>query len=127
MKRSSVTVSDETKLEAKQLQAVALLASGCPAKDVAAELKVSPQTISTWRKQPAFRNALNNLKIQCLMSARDNLRTLSVDATAELARLMKHGQSERVRLQAALAILRGVGVLDQQYTNNVLWRQLGTV
>ena len=122
-----MTVNDGKQLEAKQLQAVALLASGCSAKDVALELQVSPQTISAWRSQPAFRNALNNLKIQCLISARDNLRTLSVDATAELAGLMKHAKSERVRLQAALAILRGVGVLDHKYTQNILWRQLGSI
>ena len=119
--------NDEIQLEGKQLRAVALLASGCSAKDVAAEIQVSPQNISEWRRQPAFRRALDNLKIQCLMSARDNLRTLSVDATSVLADLMKHGKSERVRLQAALAVLRGVGALDHEYTNNVLWRQLGTV
>jgi len=122
-----VIENNEIQLEGKQLRAVALLASGCSAKDVATEIQVSPQTISEWRRQPAFRRALNNLKIQCLMSARDNLRTLSVDATAELAHLMRHGKSEQVRLQAALAVLRGVGVLGHEYTNNVLWRQLGTI
>lgn len=119
--------NDERQLEGRQLQAVVLLASGCPAKDIATELQVSPQTISAWRAQPAFRDALNNLKVQCLRSARDNLRTLSVDATSELARLMKHAKSERVRLQAAVAVLRGVGVMGHEYTNNVLWRQLGTI
>lgn len=103
-----------------------MLAAGCPAKDVAADLQVTPQTISAWRAQPAFRETLNGLKIQYLRSARDALRSLSMDATDELARLMRGGKSERVRLQAALAVLRGVGLMDHEYTKNVLWRRIGT-
>ena len=101
-----------------------MLASGRLAKEVAEELKVTPQTVSAWRACPEFDRALIHLKLQYLKSARDAMRRLAVDAVDEVARLIRHGKSERIRLQASLAVLRGVGAIDHDYSNNMLWRHL---
>jgi transposase len=127
LKNSSDDYTLPSQLDSRQLQAAVMLASGRPAKEVAEKLGVAPQTISAWRASPEFDQALTHLKLQYLKSARDGLRWLAAEAVDEIARLMRHGKSERIRLQAALAVLRGIGAIDHDYTKNVLWRHLGSL
>lgn len=59
-----------TKLNEAQERAAHLVATGLSGKAVAAELGVTPETVSRWRQEPAFQAAINSL----LWDARDNVQ-----------------------------------------------------
>jgi hypothetical protein len=125
LKQTSVTSLSDG-IDGRQLETAVLIAGGYRAKDAAAKVGVSAQTISAWRAKPEFQEVVDYLKTESLKCARDSIRALALDAAVELKRLMEHGNSDHVRLQAALAILRGVGVIDERLGKTQLWRRLGS-
>jgi hypothetical protein len=99
-------------LHAKSLQAALLLASGKKGTDTAAEVGVTPETISHWKQEAEFVACVNTLKLEAIEVARERLRHLGLKATETMEELMRHGKSESVRLRAAEAVLKHAGVSD---------------
>jgi len=118
-------VLDKVDLDSRQIRAATLLATGNSVKSVAENLQVSSQTICAWKSLPEFKRVSRFLKHEYMASARDAVRALSQDALNEVRRLIREGKSENVRLQASLAVLRGVGVIDHLPNNYQFWECVG--
>lgn len=98
------------KLTPKQVQAANLLAIGRKAKDVAAEIDVTPQTISAWKRDAGFTVYQNRLKMELAEAARDSLRASAKEATDSLVDLLRNSDNDEVRRKTAINILEMVGL-----------------
>lgn len=97
--------SEEYGLTAQQWQAVSLLVAGRRQVDVAQELGVTEETVSRWKTLPTFTAALNMGVRDAYEGTLGKVRTVAQDALDVLQDLLK-SQDERVRLSAALSMLR---------------------
>ena len=101
-----------TALSVKQRQAVALLACGLSAVDVAKELNISRATIERWKKEPGFNAALESQSFEDYRRLRACAMQMGFEALETLRGVMKNGvddfgrQADKVR--AADAILRAL-------------------
>lgn len=86
-------------------QAIQLLVAGRRGIDVAEELAVTQETVSRWRASPVFAAALNMALRDSYMSTIGAIRDARTDAVDVLRSLLA-SEDERVRMAAALAILR---------------------
>jgi len=100
--------------KAKQAIAISMLVEGALHKDVAEKVGVTPQTISTWLKDPTFVATVNTLKIDNLNSAMDKMQALFSQAAATVEDIMVNGDNDAVRLKAAQCAIQTSGVLDLQ-------------
>lgn len=100
------------KLNANQIQAITMLASGSTAKAAAELVGVTPQTISEWRKDPVFEARLNELKWDSLYAARESLRCAAQSAADGLRKLATDSVNEEVRRKACMDILALIGLAD---------------
>ena len=82
--------------------------------DVAQELGVTEETVSRWKTLPTFTAALNMAVRDAYEGTLGKVRTVAQDALDVLQELLK-SQDERVRLSAALSMLR----LHMQLSANV--------
>ena len=98
-------IYSESGLSAQQWQTVALLVAGKRGVDVAAELDISPETISRWRAMPAFVAALNVAVRDSYNACVGDVRSVAKDAVTVLRESLSSGD-ERIRLSAALAVVR---------------------
>jgi hypothetical protein len=96
-------------LSDKQVIAVTLLASGRTARSVAAEIRVTPQTICAWRKNPDFVAAVNSCQRETIESARVALQQAAAAAVDAIVELVRSAESEETRRKAANDILRMAG------------------
>lgn len=94
------------KLPAKQNLAVALLASGKKGCEVASELKVTPQTISEWKRQPEFVAELNKLQMEGIRAARTKIQQSATEAVDALLEIAKEAPNPDTRRRAAVDLLR---------------------
>lgn len=104
---------EEAGLTAQQWQAVGLLVAGKRQVEVAEALGVTQETVSRWRNGPMFAAALNLAVRDAYAAAIGQIRELTKDATAVLRETL-YSEDERVRLSAALAVLRLHLQLDSQ-------------
>lgn len=96
---------EEAGLTAQQWQAVALLVAGKKQVEIAETLGVTQETISRWRNGPLFAAALNLAVRDAYAATIGEVRGLVKDAVAALKECM-YSEDERLRLSAALAVLR---------------------
>ena len=94
------------KISLKQHRAIPLLASGKTCREVAAELDVTPQTISEWKRQPAFVAEINKLRKEVIDAARAKLQQSTTEAVDELLKLMHEAPNPETRRRAAVDVLR---------------------
>lgn len=94
------------KLSDKQIQAIPMLASGKRCRAVADELSVSPQTISEWKRQPAFVAEINKLRKESLEAASALIQSSAAKAVETLLELAKEAPNPETRRKAALDLLR---------------------
>lgn len=99
-------------LSEKQRIAAELLAAGKLCKVAAAAVDVSPETVSVWRRQPAFRAYCNSLRNEAHFAARDALRNIGPLAVGTLEDLLKASTSDETRRKAAGDVLRMLGHED---------------
>jgi hypothetical protein len=100
-------------LKPRQVKVAALLVTGRTARDVASELKITPETISIWKRNPDFQRLLVQLKAEAMVHCRDTIASAVVDAAQTLVRLVREGRSEEVRRRAALDVLDLAGIRDR--------------
>ena len=96
---------EDAGLTARQWQAIGLLVAGKKQVDVAEALGVTQETISRWRNGPLFAAALNLAVRDSYSSTIGEVRGLVTDAVAALRESLR-SEDERLRLSAALAVLR---------------------
>jgi predicted transcriptional regulator len=104
---------EEAGLSAQQWQAVALLVAGKKQVEVAQELGITQETVSRWRNGPLFAAALNLAVRDSYAATIGEVRGLVKDAIAALRESM-YSEDERLRLSAALSVLRLHLQLDSQ-------------
>lgn len=98
-------LTDEALTE-QQRQAVMLLASGKRGVEVAAELGITQETVSRWRNSPTFAAAVNQLLRDATTATIADIRSAASDAVAVITDIMRNSEDDKMRLSAALSILR---------------------
>ena len=98
---------DQEKSITPQQEAVILaLLMGKTQKEAAEDAGVAPETVNRWLKRdPVFVATMNARRQELWEAHREMLRALVGEAVAVMGNLLK-SENERVRLQAATAILR---------------------
>ena len=98
----SLTIRGDNMLNAKQRKCIDLLVTGRYTQvQIAMELKITPQTICNWKKDPEFSQELQ----ACLKSC---IQTLAPKAVKTLESLL-NSESDNVRFSAARDILDRTG------------------
>ena len=92
-------------LTAQQWQAVSLLVAGAKQVEIAEALGVSQETVSRWKASPMFAAALNLAVRDAYAATIGEVRGLVRDAVGALKQCL-YSEDERLRLSAALAVLR---------------------
>ena len=96
---------EEAGLSVQQWQAVGLLVAGAKQVEIAEALGLTQETVSRWRNNPMFAAALNLAVRDAYAATIGEVRGLVKDAVAALKECM-YSEDERLRLSAALAVLR---------------------
>jgi transposase len=100
-------------LNDKQLKAIQLLVyTNMKQKEVAAEINVSEDTITRWKKDEEFRREYDN-------EFRESFKDLATEAKGTVATLMRNAESETVRLNASKDILSRSGYDASQKVEQV--------
>ena len=107
-------------LNENQLLAVQLVAQGRSGKEIAQELSVTEETISRWKKRPAFIALVNELLGQLRDTTQQKMRNLVFTALEILEKeLFNEGNKNRVNI--ALKILNNYkfsALIDQKIGSN---------
>lgn len=69
--------------EAKQLQAIELYAQGRKGQEIAVEIEIRPETLSRWRQDPAFLEAIYTRSRELLKDALPNIYKVLVAKAME--------------------------------------------
>lgn len=96
---------EEAGLTAQQWQAVQLLVAGARQVEIAKTIGVTQETVSRWRNNPMFAAALNLAVRDAYAATIGEVRGLVSDAISALKQCI-YSEDERLRLSAALAVLR---------------------
>jgi len=109
----------EVVLNGKQLKAARMLAEGDKTqKEIAEELKITPQTMVRWKQLPEFKEKVAEFLDELLDDQKKELKRLSKKATRTMEKLLD-ARSEMVRYHAAKDILDRVGLKpEEQAVNN---------
>jgi transposase-like protein len=91
-------------LSAKKRVAAAMLAGGATGRDTASKIGVSEDTVSRWRRSPAFQSTVIHLIRETESSAVESLHALRLLAVDRLGELLK-SKNELVALRAATEVL----------------------
>lgn len=110
------TVPDKSRhLTPAQEVAVALVLAGKTDGEVAEAAGVSRQTVWEWRHHhPAFIAAMNRARLEVWEAATERLRSLLTRAVEVLAEDLD-GEDRRLRQQAAVHLLRAVGLYGENH------------
>lgn len=95
----------EKNLSSKQRQAALLLASGSTIDNTARVVGVSEKTVDTWKKKPAFKEAMRQAEDDLYNEALSILKKAMRPAIACLIRNMNEKVSAYVQVQAASKLL----------------------
>lgn len=93
-----------TKLNENQLLAVQLVAQGRSGKEIAKELSVTEETISRWKKQPAFIALVNDLLGQLRDTTQQKMRNLVLLALEILEKEL-FNENNKNKVNIALKVL----------------------
>lgn len=102
----------------KQHLAALYLAQGMKGCDVAKALEVTPETVSKWRRNPAFQELCASTRGSIINESLDRVRGLHAEAIDTLARLMKDGNSELVQFRAAQTVLKYGNMMNPE---SLIW------
>lgn len=101
-------------LAPNQVKAAQFIAAGVLKKVAAQEAGVSPQTVSSWLKEPGFEAYVNGLKLAALEAARDRMQYLAGEAVRTIEALLGQEEPPATRLKAAQMVLDLTGMTDLQ-------------
>lgn len=103
-------VSIEDRLTDQQREGARLAAQGCTGRAIAEALGVRQETVSRWRKLPAWQAALDAMLAEARSALSGRLMDMSEAALDRLERLLDYPHDAGVRLRAAVAVLQLAGV-----------------
>lgn len=92
-------------LSGKQVTVATLLAFGESQKHAAETVKVTPGTISVWKRDPAFKAKINEIQLNAILDTQSKFRGLAFPAVKVLKDILKKSKSEKMKLEAAKYIL----------------------
>ncbi|MCO4794290.1 MAG: hypothetical protein KC493_11285 [Bacteriovoracaceae bacterium] len=107
-------------LNSSQVLAAAYIASGNMKSEAAQKVGVTPQTISSWMKEPVFVNTVESFKATLIYSARDRIRSLGIKAALTLSELMDSG-CDASKLGAAKYVLDTINLTPGSGEEMGLW------
>jgi len=99
-------------LTPKQMKALPLLAAGETAIEVSKKLKISKQSLSEWRQDTNFIQALQYMRKESLNAAVASIEGLAGDAVLTLKTLMVNASSEQLQLRAAIFVIEHLNLKD---------------
>lgn len=99
-----------TSLNSQKQKAALLIASGERLQNVAETVKVTPATISNWRKLPEFRAQVNSIQRELLKTSVSKLTCMSVSAMDRVEALIK-SDNEKISLEACKLIMSANGLV----------------
>jgi len=106
-------VGDDGKglMTGQQEKVLSLMLAGETQKAAAESAGVAPETVSRWMSGDAVFVATLNQRRQDLWDANSaGLRDLAQEAIGVLADVMRHGETDALRLRAAVAVLKSQGL-----------------
>lgn len=116
-------VGIEDGLTDQQRRGAELAAAGWSGADIARELQVRPETVSRWRKLPAWQAAVDGILSEAREAIGARVMDLSERALDELEALVSYRHNPSIRLRACIEMVRlaGVGraVSSGQRANNL--------
>lgn len=107
-------------LNASKVLAAAYIASGDMKSEAARKVGVTPQSISSWMKEPEFVDLVDSFKLTLIYSARDRIRSLGIKATTTLSELMDSG-CDASKLGAAKYVLETINLKPGAGEEMGLW------
>jgi len=97
-------------LSAEQTRAAVLLAAGQSEQEVSAAVGASPEALAEWRQSAEFEATMNQARRRQWDQSQDEIRALVPKAIEVLRQDMETGDDLRLRQNAAVHILRAVGL-----------------
>ena len=97
-------------LSAEQTRAAVLLAAGQSEQEVSAAVGASPEALAEWRQSAEFEATMNRARCQLWEHCQDEIRALVPKAVEVLRQDLASGDDVRLRQNAAVHILRAVGL-----------------
>ena len=107
---TSDPVGIEDGLTAQQRRGAELAAAGWSGVDIASELGIRQETVSRWRKLPAWQAAYEAIVSEVRGELRASLHDLTGKALAELEALIEYRHNPTIRLRASIALLQLSGI-----------------
>ncbi len=92
-------------LSGKQILVATLLAFGESQKHAAETVKVTPGTISVWKRDPEFKAKINEIQLNAILDTQSKFRGLAFPAVKVLKDILEKSKSEKMKLEAAKYIL----------------------
>ena len=93
-----------------QREGARMAAEGWRGVDIAEHLQVAPETVSRWRKLPAFNHAVLRYHDHAAVATRARLVSMIEQSLDKLEDLMNYPHDKRIQLRAATALLELSGV-----------------
>jgi hypothetical protein len=100
-------------LRPRQVKAATLLAAGKTAREVARDVRCTPETISRWRRDACFQKLVAETQVEGILASQETLRAAAKEACAVLVELMRNARSEEVRRKSSLDVLQVAGALER--------------
>jgi hypothetical protein len=75
---------------------------------------ITPETISQWKSDTEFKALINILKMEAIVTAREQLRGLCAKAVSGIQELMENSKSDAVKLKACIEVLKMSGLHDSE-------------
>jgi hypothetical protein len=104
-------ISPDASLTPSQIRAAELLTVGKIAKDVAKTIGVTPETISIWKRKPAFRALCQEMRLLALSNTVAEINNLNALAENTLRDLMGPANPPAIRLRAALGVVNSLNCI----------------
>lgn len=102
-------------LTGEQVQVILCLLAGDNQRQAAEKCGVAAETISRWLNHDAtFVAELNRERFALFQAHREHLRNLAGEALGVVSDIMHKAEDDRVRLAAALAVLKAAGLGELQ-------------
>lgn len=99
----------------KAARAAVALAQGRSIRATAAELEIGERTLRRWSKAPTFKARVDRLRAEMMDEVIGGLTDTSRAAVAELARLIRAGESDAVKLAACRAVLDKLPLISEYH------------
>lgn len=107
---------DDGELTFKQKAAIEMIEAGLSSGEITKRLSISRVTLADWRNTPHFAEELCRRQDAIMVTLRDMILGLGVDACNCLKDVMTNGETEAVRVRAAQIVLDKIDAWEERGT-----------